>query len=484
MSNELTERTLAEHIYSLAAKEYSSRELTLAYIDRINDRQSIINAYITTDLENALKSADEADARRASGRPLSTFDGIPYAAKDNLSTRGLRTTCGSKMLENYVPPFDAAAVARLKLCGAVLLGKTNLDEFAMGVSTETSYFGTTMNPLDPTRVSGGSSGGSAAAVADGEAAFALGSDTGGSVRQPAAFCGVIGMRPTYGAMSRYGLIGLAPSLDQVGIITKNIVDTALISNLLFYPDSRDETSAKYSRPDFSCELFNGVKGLRIGILDELSKHGVSDRVIGALHNACRVLEASGACSVHVELPHAYSAYAAYYTISCAEASSCLARFDGVRYGHRAEGCDSIDELYTRSRTEGFGYEVKRRIMFGSMVLSPMYKSDFYTNAVYTRKLITAELAKAFEDIDVLLLPTAPTIAYMAGEAKGLGFAAGTHDIFCALASLAGLPALSIPCPAVGGMSAGIQLVGKAFSESLLYRVGALLEHELSGGDKK
>ncbi len=470
----ITKRTLCEHIAALQAGEYSSLELTTAITERIKSRQKLINAYITTDLDRAICSAKASDIRRAEGRLLSPIDGIPYAIKDNISTKGLRTTCGSKMLENYIPPYDATLTEQLNACGAVLLGKTNLDEFAMGVSTETSYFGPTLNPLDTSRVAGGSSGGSAAAVADGQAVFAIGSDTGGSVRQPAAFCGVVGLRPTYGALSRYGLISFAPSLDQIGIISSSVVDNALLSSLLFRQDNRDETSVAHPNVSFNRNKAIDLHGLKVGILGSLPTHGITDEVWAATESAALKLEAAGAAISYITLPHADGAYAAYYTIACAEASSNLARFDGVRYGHRAKSCNGIEELYESSRTEGFGAEVKRRILFGTMALSSAYRSDFYTRAVSTRQLIAAELSNMLDSVDILLLPTAPTVAYHKGGAAVLGFEAGTHDIFCTLAALAGLPALSIPVP-TSGMPIGIQLMGRAFSEQLLFSIGTFLE---------
>ena len=470
-------RSLLEHISSLKNKEYSSEELTRAYLDRM--AQSGLNAYLAQN-EHAIESAKLSDKRRASGEPLSPLDGIPYAAKDNLSTKGLRTTCASKMLENYVPPFDAHVIESLKSRGAVLLGKTNLDEFAMGVSTETSYFGATLNPIDKRFVAGGSSGGSAAAIAAGEAAFALGSDTGGSVRQPAAFCGAVGMRPTYGAISRYGLISFSPSLDQIGPITKNVLDNATVLAALCSRDARDESSVGLNG-NLTDSISDGISGMRIAVLGGIDGHSVSADVKDAIDACAKSLASLGADVEEISLPNARDAYAAYYVISCAEASSNLSRFDGVRYGFCSTSYSSIDELYTTTRSEGFGGEAKRRILFGTMALSAEYRNDFYQRAKTTRAIIARELCAALEKYEAILLPTAPSSAYKLGEAAKLGFEACVDDIFCTLAALAGLPAISLPYRAEGKMPVGVQLMGKAFGERELYRIAYALEKSISGG---
>ncbi len=478
--SDLTRRTLASHIRALADKAYSARELTEAYINAIEEENRKLNAYITVTSELALASADASDRRRARGETLSPLDGIPFAQKDNICSRKVRTTCGSRMLRNYIPPYDAFVTSLLRDGGAVMLGKTNLDEFAMGVSTETSYFGTTLNPCDTSRVAGGSSGGSAAAVAAGLAPFALGSDTGGSVRQPAAFCGIVGMRPTYGTFSRQGLVSFAPSLDQIGILTRYVRDCALLNTFLAKRDINDETSLSHPCSDFTRELFAPIKGLKAAVLSDVLGHGVSENVQKALSDTVKALEAMGAEVSEAILPHAKDAYAAYYTIGCAEASSNLARFDGVRYGHRAESYRNIEELYRNSRAEGFGEEVKRRILFGTLALSGEYSDDFYRNAVNMRSLITQELNSLFDRFDILLLPTAPTEAYKLGESKKIGFEAGIDDIFCTLASLAGLPALSLPATPQNSLPVGVQLVGKRFSESVLYRAAYAIETTMGG----
>ncbi len=478
--SDLINRTLASHISSLEKKEYSSRELTVAYLNAINEQNKELNAYITTIPEIALENADASDERRARGEALSPFDGIPFAQKDNIVSRGVRTTCGSRMLENYIPPYDAFVTTLLKSGGAIMLGKTNLDEFAMGVSTETSYFGAALNPVDRSRVSGGSSGGAAAAVAAGLAAFALGSDTGGSVRQPAAFCGLVGVRPTYGTLSRSGLVSFASSMDQVGLLCRDVRDSALLNTFLAKRDEHDETSVAHPCSDLACELSLPMRGIKIAVLPDELVLGVSDRVKNALADTVRLYESLGAQVSEISLTYAKDAYAAYYTIGCAEASSNLARFDGVRYGHRAEKYADTEQLYRSSRSEGFGKEVKRRLLFGMLALSGEYADDFYLRALNLRARITEELNSLFERFDILLLPTAPTAAYKIGESRKIGFEAGIDDIFCTLASLSGLPALSVPANSASRLPVGIQLVGKRFSEPLLYRAAYAIENATGG----
>ncbi len=478
--SDITRRTLSEHISALAKKEYSSRELTEAYLSAIDAKNKELNAYITVTSESALASADASDKRRTEGKPISVLDGIPFAQKDNICSHGVRTTCGSRMLRNYIPPYDAFVTSLLNQGGAVMLGKTNLDEFAMGVSTETSYFGTTLNPHDTSRVAGGSSGGSAAAVAAGLAPFALGSDTGGSVRQPAAFCGIVGMRPTYGTFSRRGLVSFAPSLDQIGILARNVRDCAMLNTFLARRDIKDETSVSHPCTDLARELSAPIKGLKVAVLSDALGQGVSENVKKALSNTVGTLTALGAEISEATLPHANDAYAAYYTVGCAEASSNLARFDGVRYGHRAESYGDINELYSASRTEGFGNGVKLRLLFGVLALSGEYSADFYKRAVRLRACITQELCALLERVDLLLLPTAPTEAYRLGESQKIGFEAGIDDIFCTLASLAGLPAISIPAKTDSSLPVGVQLVGKRFSEPTLYRAAYAIENTEGG----
>ncbi|MBE6593035.1 MAG: Asp-tRNA(Asn)/Glu-tRNA(Gln) amidotransferase subunit GatA [Ruminococcaceae bacterium] len=365
MSKDILNRTLLEHAKALETREYSSRELTEAYLGQIEEKNKDINAFVTVCAERAIAEAECSDARRRAGQARSLLDGIPCAAKDNISVAGLRLTCGSKMLKDHSAVYDATVIARLSECGAVLLGKTNMDEFAMGTGTESSCFGRTKNPLSYDRVAGGSSGGSAAAVAAQMAAFALGSDTGGSVRQPAAFCGVVGMRPTYSALSRYGLVGFAPSLDTVGILTRDVADCRTVLENIAFCDPLDSTS--HGLPQMSAEArLTSFKNKKIAIVKELCELDISADVRAAFEKKAEYAKELGADIVELSIPSVKSAYAAYYTISSAEASSNLSRFDGVRYGYRAKDADTLDEMYTKSRSEGFGGEVKRRILFGAL----------------------------------------------------------------------------------------------------------------------
>ncbi len=469
--------SLTEAVQGLQKKEFSSRELTLAHLERIQSWEERINAFITTTPESALLAADASDKRRARGDTLSPLDGIVYALKDNISSDGIRTTCGSRMLENYIPPYSATVANRLCECGSVLVGKTNLDEFAMGISGETSFFGVTSNPNNPRYVAGGSSSGSAAAVACGETLFALGSDTGGSVRQPASFCGIVGLRPTYGALSRYGLISFAPSLDQIGIMTRTVDDCALVFSELAARDSKDSASCDF--PSLHINKNVNINKLKVALLYELGAP-LSDEVMTSLARATAALGDLGATVSAVSLPHAKDAYATYYTIACAEASSNLARFDGIRYGHRAASQESLSSLYRSSRSEGFGEEVKRRLLFGTLVLSQEYSSDFYLSALSMREKIADELSSLLDEYDLILMPTVPCTAYLRGQAPSGGFMSGTDDIFCTLAPLAYLPALTLPVP-TRGLPTGVQLMSHRFSEPLLFSVGSALSKALGGG---
>lgn len=474
--NDILSRSLCEHIFSLEKKEYSSLELTLAYLENIESKKEL-NAYITVCAEQALKEAKAADARIASNARLSSLDGIPYAAKDNISAKDVRLTCASKILENYVAPYDATVVELLRRNGAILLGKTNLDEFAMGTGSENSYFGRVKNPLDATRVPGGSSGGSAAAVAAHLCAFALGSDTGGSVRQPAAFCGVVGLRPTYSLVSRYGLVGFAPSLDTVGILTQNVGDCAKVLDVIAKKDDKDATSLKSPADSYKILPEYSLVGKKIAIVKELCDLSLSQKAQNALRKTANAFIELGATVCEISLPSLFGAYASYYTISSAEASSNLSRFDGVRFGHRAENAKALDELYKRSRSEGLGHEVKRRILFGSAVLCEDFKNDLYCRALAARSHITEELTNALREVDILLCPTASGEAYRACERKDELFDAYTKDdILCVPASLAGLPSISLPFFDEDPLPVGIQLVANRFCENeLLCTANALLE---------
>lgn len=473
---ELTKRSLLSHAKALDAREYSAEELVRGYLDNIYQRDGEINSYVTVATERAIARAKESDRRRAAGQTLGALDGIPFAVKDNISVGGLPLTCASRILSGYVSPYDATAVALLEKSGAVLLGKTNLDEFAMGTGSESSCFGRVKNPLAPSRVAGGSSGGSAAAVCAELACFALGSDTGGSVRQPAAFCGVYGLRPTYSSISRYGLVGFAPSLDTVGIISREIRDCACVFNVVAHEDPMDATSKR--RPDGDpYPLFDHspcIRNMRIAIVSE-SLSGISDEVADALWSLAKALEGLGAKLSKTSLPSLNSAYAAYYTLSSAEASSNLSRFDGVRYGRRAENAKELETLYRKSRSEGFGDEVKRRILFGALALSQGFRDEIYAKAVAARARITAELEAALAEFDALLLPTSSTVAYSAGERKDSLFDAyATDDLLCAPASLSGLPALSLPVATRAGLPCGMQLVGRRYCENSLFEIADAL----------
>ncbi len=474
---DILDRSLCEHISALEKKEYSSCELTSAVIAQIEKKDKKLNAYITKTFDIALQAAKSSDERRSKNSSLSKIDGIPYALKDNISSKSIRTTCASKMLEDHIPPYSAFAYELLEQNGAVLLGKTNMDEFAMGISGETSYFGATLNPIDESCVSGGSSSGSACAVASGMAVFALGSDTGGSVRQPSAFCGLVGIKPTYGTVSRFGLISFAPSFDTIAPIAKTVSDSALLLSLLAKKDARDATCRQHHIPELANDLSGDIKNLKIACLDLALP--LANEVRSAMQKAHALLEAMGAELTPIKLKTSSAAYASYYTLSSAEASSNLARFDGVRYGHRAENAKDASELFSRSRSEGFGDEAKRRILFGTMALSSEYSADFYQKATAVRHALCRELNGTFEHYDIILLPTAPVTAYKLGEATG--FAQNTQDIYCTLASLSSLPAISLPVKTDSALPVGIQLIGKAHSEALLYKTAFAIEQAMKGG---
>jgi len=464
---------------ALADGQLSSREVTQAYLDRIASVEERVGAYITVTAEEALRQAETIDRRRLSGEKLPLLAGVPVAVKDNICTAGVKTTCASRMLEAFTPPYSAGAWERLQEAGCVLLGKTNLDEFAMGSTTENSAFHPTRNPHDLTRVPGGSSGGSAASVAAGEAAFALGSDTGGSIRQPAAFCGVVGMKPTYGMVSRYGLVAFASSLDQIGPMTRSVRDNALVLEAVAGHDPRDTTSVQRDDSSMSARIGQEVKGLRIGLPREMLAEGLNAQVRDAVLRAAKTLASLGAQVEEISLPSLRSALPAYYVMSSAEASSNLARFDGVRYGRRAAEYADLEELYVRSRSEGFGAEVKRRILLGTYALSAGYYDAYYKKALQVRTLVMRDFARAFEGFDCLLGPVAPTTAYRLGEKKQSPLEMYMGDIHTVPVNIAGIPALSLPCGRdEQGLPIGLQLMGPAFSEAMLYQVGHALEAAL------
>ena len=480
---ELFERNAWELSAMLKNKEISSVELTEAVFGRIEKVEDKVNAYVTLNKENALKTAAEIDEKRAKGEGLSPLAGIPMGIKDNISTKGLETTCSSKMLENYRPPFNATVINNLNDAGAVITGKLNMDEYAMGSSTENSYFGPTKNPHDLERIPGGSSGGSAAAVAACEAVVSLGSDTGGSIRQPAAYCGVVGLKPTYGAVSRYGLVAFASSLDQIGPLGKSVKDVAMVQSIINGHDRMDATSAYREYTDLAANLTTDVKGLKIGLPKEYFGEGIDSEVKASVMAAVKELEKQGAIVKEIELPSTDYALSAYYIISSAEASSNLARFDGVRYGYRAENYDGLIDMYERTRSEGFGDEVKRRIMLGTFVLSSGFYDAYYGKAKLLQRRILAEFNDAFADIDVIAAPTVPSTAFKIGENIGDPLKMYATDICTVTVNIAGLPAVSIPCGMDSkNLPVGLQLIGNKFTEQTLLNMAYAYEN-ICGGFK-
>ncbi|HYL89890.1 MAG TPA: Asp-tRNA(Asn)/Glu-tRNA(Gln) amidotransferase subunit GatA [Burkholderiales bacterium] len=461
--------SLGELGAALAAQKVSAVELTRASLERIARHRSL-NLFIDVDERGALQAAERADARRARG-DAGPLTGIPIAHKDILCTRAMRTTCGSRMLEHYRSPYDAHVVETLERAGTVLVGKCNMDEFAMGSSTESSYFGPARNPWDKRLVPGGSSGGSAAAVAARLVPAATGTDTGGSIRQPAALSGVCGLKPTYGTVSRYGIVAFASSLDQAGPLAKSAADLALLMNAMAGFDERDSTSLERPAEDYGRDLSVPLKGLRIGVPKEYFGEGVEPGVRSAVEEALRWYESQGAKRVALELPNSPLGVAVYYVIAPAEASSNLSRFDGVRYGHRAKGYSDLLDLYCRTRAEGFGTEVKQRILVGTYVLSHGYYDAYYVQAQKVRRLIARDFAEAFQRCDVILGPTSPTTAFAIGAKSSDPVQMYLNDIFTVSAPLAGVPALSIPCGFdEKGLPVGLQLTGNYFSESRLLGV--------------
>jgi aspartyl-tRNA(Asn)/glutamyl-tRNA(Gln) amidotransferase subunit A len=462
--------TLTELCAALAAKRVSSLELTRSYLERIKKLNGELNAFITVNEAHSLERARRADQLRSKGQ-VGPLCGIPVAHKDIFCTRGLRTTCGSRMLENYTSPYDAHVIEQFEAAGTVTLGKCNMDEFAMGSSNETSYFGPVRNPWRKALVPGGSSGGSAAAVAARMAPAATGTDTGGSIRQPAALSGICGLKPTYGVVSRYGIVAFASSLDQAGPMAKSAADLALVMNVMAGFDARDSTSLDRPREDYARSLDRELNGLRIGLPKEYFGEGIDPGVRTAVEEAVRWFASQGAKTVPVDLPNARLGVPVYYVIAPAEASSNLARFDGVRYGHRAKDYADLADMYARTRAEGFGAEVKRRILVGTYVLSHGYYDAYYLQAQKIRRLIARDFADAFERCDLVLGPTSPTTAFAIGAKTDDPVKMYLNDIFTIPAPLAGLPALSIPCgfdPA--GLPVGLQLMGNYFAEAMLLGV--------------
>jgi aspartyl-tRNA(Asn)/glutamyl-tRNA(Gln) amidotransferase subunit A len=467
--------TISKAAEGLRKRDFSAVELTRSVLEAIAEKDGPINAYLTVDAEGALKQAAAADAARSAGQDNDLL-GIPVAIKDIINVEGQPCTCASKMLEGYVSPYDATVSARLRSAGAVFAGRTNMDEFAMGSSTENSAFKPTRNPHDLARVPGGSSGGSAAAVAAGTALAALGTDTGGSIRQPASFCGCVGLKPSYGRVSRYGVTAYASSLDQVGPMTKTVEDAAILLQALAGVDSHDGTTANVEVPDYRAALKGGLQGLRIGMPKEYFIEGTDPEVMSAIRAAIDTCAKAGAEIVEVSLPHTEYAIAVYYIIATAEASTNLARFDGVRYGHRTSNPGSVFDLYAKSRAEGFGTEVKRRIILGTYVLSSGYYDAYYGRAQKVRTLIRNDFSNAFKQCDVIMTPVAPTAAYKLGESTNDPLKMYLGDIFTVPANLAGLCSLSVPCGMTHDrLPIGLQLLGPAFGEPTLLRAGASYE---------
>ena len=462
-------KTLNELAVGLKEKQFSSRELTEHFLGRIEQHDGALNSFVTVCAEQALAAADAADRQLAAGEG-GALTGIPMAHKDIFCTEGVRTTCGSKMLESFIAPYDATLVAKLKAAGVVMLGKLNMDEFAMGSSNETSYFGTVKNPWDKTRVPGGSSGGSVASVAAGLAPFSTGTDTGGSIRQPAALTNLTGIKPTYGRVSRYGMIAFASSLDQAGVLSRTAEDAALVLREMAGFDPLDSTSVDREVPDYTATLGDSIKGLKIGLPKEYFADGLDEGVRAQVNAAIEQFKALGAEVREISLPNSPLSVPTYYVVAPAEASSNLARYDGVRYGHRAEGVKSLEELYKRSRGEGFGPEVQRRIMIGTYVLSHGYYDAYYLRAQKVRRLISEDFQRAFADVDVVLGPTTQGTAFKFGDKSDDPVAMYLNDIYTIAANLAGLPGMSIPCGFDGGLPVGLQLIGNYFEEGRLLNV--------------
>ena len=464
----------------LVNKEITSLELTQAVLARIDEVEGDVQAYLTITREEALAQAKAVDEKIAKGEEIAFLEGIPGAIKDNICTKGIKTTCASKILQKFVPPYDATVMQKLEAQNPVVLGKTNLDEFAMGGSTENSAYHSTCNPWNTDCVPGGSSGGSAAAVAAGTAVWALGTDTGGSIRQPASFCGVVGMKPTYGRVSRYGLVAYASSLDQIGPITKDVTDCAHILNIIAGRDEMDSTSLDVQVPDFTKALVQDVKGLKIGLPKEYFVKGMDPEVEAAVKNGVKELEKLGAEVVEISLPNTDYAISTYYLIAPAEAATNLARYDGVSYGERAEDAADLVEMMTKTRTQYLGEEVKRRIMIGNYALSAGYYDAYYLKALKVRRLVKEDYDKAFKDVDVIICPAAPSVAYKIGEKISNPLEMYLQDACTVPLNLAGLPGISVPCGYnKDKMPIGMQIIGKALDEETILRVAYTYEQSQS-----
>lgn len=442
---DLTKLSAIELEEKLRSKEVSSEEIVNSHLDKIKETEDSIEAFISITKEEALQTAKEVDRKIANGEKLGALAGIPIGVKDNIVTKGIKTTCGSKMLANFISPYDATVIEKIKSEDGIIIGKTNMDEFAMGSSTETSYFKTTKNPCDLDRVPGGSSGGSAAAVASNQVPLSLGSETGGSIREPASFCGVVGIKPTYGLVSRYGLIAFASSLDQIGTFGRNVSDAALLLNTISGFDKRDSTSQSKKNVDYAKSTIEGIKGMKLALPREYFGEGIDNKVKENVLKAVSSLEKLGAKVEEISLPYTKYALSCYYLISTAEASSNLARFDGIRYGYRAEDYNDLEELYIKSRSEAFGDEVKRRIMLGTFALSSGYYDKYYDKAQKVRTLIKNDFDNTFNKFDAIISPTAPTVAFKIGEKLGNPLSMYMSDILTVSVNLAGVCAISVPC---------------------------------------
>ena len=472
---DITELTVHELQEKLENKELTITDITKAYVDRINKKEKDVEAFVTTLKDEALEEAKELESKETDG----DFVGIPIGIKDNICTKGIKTTCSSRMLENFVSPYDATVIEKIKKENMINLGKLNMDEFAMGGSTEYSYFKKTRNPWNLNKVPGGSSGGSAAAVASRMVPWALGSDTGGSIRQPASFCGVVGLKPTYGLISRYGLVAFASSLDQIGPITKDVYDSAMLLNIIAGHDKRDTTSSNIDKKDYTKALKNDVKGLKIGVPKEFFGEGINEEVKESLENAIKIYKELGAEVEEFSLDIAKYSLATYYIIACAEASSNLGRFDGIRYGYRAKEFKDLKDLYRKSRSEGFGPEVKRRIILGTYVLSSGYYDAYYKKAQQVRTLVMNEFNKAFQKYDVLLTPTSPTVAFDIGSKSNNPLEMYLADICTVSVNIAGLPGISIPCGVdKENMPIGMQLIGDKFQEEKILNAAYTFEQKI------
>jgi len=477
MALDLNLLTVTSTRNAVEQRQVTAISLAEDFYKKIEAEDKEVHAYLTLSKERAFAQAAKIDAMADKGESLPPLAGVPVGIKDVMVTKGVRTTAGSKILEDFIPPYDCTAVARLEAAGAVILGKLNCDEFAMGSSNENSAYGPVRNPRDLSRVPGGSSGGSAAAVAAGTAVATLGSDTGGSIRQPAAFCGVVGVMPTYGRVSRYGLIAFASSLDHIGPLTKSVSDAALVLKQIAGRDPMDSTSVDIPVPDYSAEIGKPVKGLRLGVPAEYFAQGLDPEVKTALEDTIQKLAAAGCEVVPISLPHTRYAIPTYYLIATAEASSNLARFDGVRYGHRSKDSKTLSAMYRRSREEGFGAEVKRRIMLGTYALSAGYYDAYYLKAQRVRTLLARDFEQSFQKVDAIITPTTPTPAFKLGEKSDDPLAMYLADIFTVTADLVGIPGISVPCgTSKDGLPIGCQVLTRHFDEATMFRVGHAIEH--------